>query len=50
MSSIVIRRQDTGEEVRRIDTTGKSDAQIDRIEMGLSINFDFDNYMYGEEN
>lgn len=48
MSAIVIRTYD-GEEVDRFDVTGKSERQIERIENGLAINFDFDSYTFGLE-
>jgi len=49
MSALVIKSRATDEEIRRIDTTGKSADQIARVEMGMSINFDWDNYYWVEE-
>ena len=49
MSALVIKRLSDGSEVSRIDTTGKSSDQIARVEQGLGINFDWDNYYWNEE-
>lgn len=34
----------SGDVVHTVDCTGKSERQIDRIEYGLNINLDHDNY------
>jgi hypothetical protein len=47
--AITIRRIEDGVVVRRIDVSGKTDRQIERIEDGLSINFNFDDFMFGVE-
>lgn len=49
MAALVIRSIDTGEEVRRVDVTGKSDRQIERIERGILTQMDTDKYTVGEE-
>jgi hypothetical protein len=48
MSALIIKSRETDEEVHRIDTTGKSADQIARIEQGMSINFDWENYYWDE--
>lgn len=47
MPSIIVRDQQTNEIVHTIDVTGKSKKDIDRLERGLAINFDFERYMFG---
>jgi hypothetical protein len=47
--AITIRRIEDGVVVRRIDVSGKTDRQIERIEDGLSINFNFDDFYFGVE-
>jgi hypothetical protein len=39
-----IRKTETGEVVKSLDVTGKSDRQIDRIWGGMSINLNHDEY------
>jgi len=49
MSAIVIKRQDTGEEVHRIDTTTQSEGQRERAFMGVMRQTDLDTYFVDEE-
>lgn len=44
MSAIIVRLLETGEEVHRVDTTGKSERHIDRVEGGMSINLNHEMY------
>lgn len=48
MPDIVVRTHE-GEEVDRIDINGKDERQIEKIERGLAINFDFDRFTFGVE-
>lgn len=49
MPSIVIRDQKTNEIVHEIDVTGRTESEINRIQLGLSLNFDFERFMFGVE-
>lgn len=49
MRELVIRERKTGDAVHRVDVTGKSDSQIARVEMGMAINFNFDDYYWTDE-
>ncbi len=49
MSAIVIKRQDTGEEVHRIDTTKLSERQAERAFMGVMMQTDLDTFFVDEE-
>lgn len=40
MGDLIIISRESGEQVHRIDTTGKTEGQIARIESGMSINFE----------
>lgn len=46
MSKIVIRSRDTEEVAHEIDTTGKTERQLERIERGLAMQFNFERYCY----
>lgn len=46
MSKIVIHSRATDEVVHEIDTTGRSERELDRIERGLAMQFDFERYSY----
>lgn len=48
MPDIVVRTHEGGE-VHRIDINGKDERQIEKIERGLAINFDFDRFTFGVE-
>ncbi len=49
MSALVIREFETGAEVKRYDTTDKTDRQIEKLERGILINLDRDNFYVGQE-
>ena len=46
--AILIKDQITKEIVHKIDVTGKSENQINKVIAGLAINFDFDKYFFDE--
>lgn len=45
-TEIVIWATKDGSEVHRIDVTGKTNRQLDRVERGLTINFNFESYYW----
>ena len=47
--AILIKDRITKEIVHKIDVTGKSENQINKVIAGLAINFDFDKYFIQEE-
>lgn len=49
MSALIIRDLDTDSEIKRIDTTGKSERQIEKLERGMSINLDHGSYYIDQE-
>ena len=49
MAALVIRDIETDEEVRRLDVTGKSERQIEKIERGMLRQMDTERYYVGEE-
>lgn len=49
MATLVIRDIETDEEVRRLDVTGKSERQIEKIERGMLRQMDTERYYVGEE-
>ena len=49
MAALVITSIDTGEEIKRVDVTGKHTRQIERIEMGMLINLDHEKYYVRRE-
>lgn len=44
MKEIVIMSIDDDWVVKRVDVTGKSDRQVNKIEDGININLDLENY------
>ena len=46
---IVIREQESGAEVKRMDVSEKSERAVDRIEMGVLRQTDLDRYTVGGE-
>lgn len=48
-TEIVVRRVADGTVAHRIDVTGKRAEDVERIERGLAINFDFSRYMFATE-
>jgi hypothetical protein len=46
---IVIREQESGDEVERMDVSEKSERAIDRIEMGVLRQTDLDRFTVGVE-
>lgn len=50
MSALIIREFESGKEVDRFDTTGDTERQIDRLERGILINLDRDNFYVDQEN
>lgn len=49
MAALVVRDVETDEEVRRLDVTGKSERQIEKIERGMLRQMDTERYHVGEE-
>lgn len=49
MSALIVRRNGTSEEVHRVDTTAKSESSIDRIERGMLINLDVEQFHIARE-
>jgi hypothetical protein len=49
MSAVVVRRISDGEEVHRIDTTGKTERQRERVLRGVLMQADTERYYVDEE-
>lgn len=45
MKEIHVIEIESGKVVRKIDVTGKSDHLIEKVERGLLLNMDFENYI-----
>lgn len=49
MPALIIRSQEDASEVKRFNTTGKSERQIERLENGIMINLDHDRFYIDQE-
>ena len=49
MTALVVREIATRKEVHRLDVTGKTERQIERIERVMLTNMDRDRFTVGEE-
>lgn len=47
--ALIVRSFETGEEVRRLDVSGKSERDIERVEMGLLRQMNLDAYYLDHE-
>lgn len=48
-AAVVVRDMETGAEVKRIDVSGMSERQADRVEMGVLMQMNRDKYTVGIE-